>query len=143
MARDWDKYIGAPFKHLGLDIRKGIDCFNLIKYVYKEELNIDIPYSTRDWCSIIDEDWYARTHEDLIKKACNTLHGWEKVGYPEEFDVITMTFGSSTITNHCAMYISHNKILHIFPNHKSHISEYGSFYKQYTTGIYRWINTNR
>lgn len=139
MADKWDKYVGAPFKHLGIDFKTGVDCFNLIKHIYKEEKNIEIPYTTRDWCNIIDETWYLKTHEDLIKKACNELHGWQRVQAPEEYDVITMNFGTSTITNHCAMYIDYNKIIHIFPNHKSHISIYGSFYKQYTMGIYRWI----
>lgn len=139
MAVEWNRYEGAPFKHLGVSFETGIDCFNLIKYIYEKELNITIPYTTRDWCNIIDEDWYVRTHTDLIKSACSADYGWERVAVPKEFDVITMTFGAATITNHCAIYINNNKILHIFPNHRSHISLYGNYYKQYTTGIYRWI----
>lgn len=139
METNWDKYVGLPFKHLGLSPITGIDCFNLVKYVYKEELNIDIPYSTRDWCNIIDENWYMKTHERNIDKASSVEYGWEKVEKPDIFNVITMTMGSSCITNHCAIYIGHNKILHITQGTYSHIAVYGSYYKQYTMGVFKWI----
>ena len=42
----YKKYTGFPYAHLGDNINSGIDCFNLIKYVYKIELNIEIPYDT-------------------------------------------------------------------------------------------------
>lgn len=139
MAVEWDKYVGLPFKHLGLDPNTGIDCFNLVKYIYKQELEIEIPYTTRDWCNIVDDYWYQQIHEDSIKKASSKDYGWQLVNSPKEFDVITMTIGSSTITNHCGLYIGNSKILHIFQNHKSHIAVYGNYYKQYTMGINRWI----
>ena len=31
----YKKYTGFPYAHLGDNINSGIDCFNLIKYVYK------------------------------------------------------------------------------------------------------------
>jgi len=139
MAVEWDKYVGCPYKHLGLDPKKGIDCINLIIHIYKEELGIEIPYTSRDWCNIVDEYWYQNIHEDYFKKGSSKSYGWKRVKEPKEFDVITMVLGSSTITNHCAIYIGHNKILHTFQNHKSHTSVYGNYFKQYTMGVYRWI----
>jgi cell wall-associated NlpC family hydrolase len=138
MALEWvENYKGLPFKHLGLSKETGIDCFNLIKVIYKEHLNIDIPYSTRDWCNIIDEDWYHKTHEKLIEAGANV--GWEKISSPELFSVITMSMGTTTITNHCGMYLGDNKMLHIMQGHKSHVAVYGTYYKQYTSGIYKWV----
>jgi cell wall-associated NlpC family hydrolase len=133
------KYLGAQFKHLGLSIDTGIDCFNLIKQFYKDELNIDIPYSTRTWCNIIDENWYYKTHEELVKNITKEQYGWKEISKPEPYCLITMCMGTSTITNHCAMYIEQNKMLQILQNTQSHVATYGNFYKQYTTGIYRWI----
>lgn len=141
METKWDKYVGLPFKHLGINPETGIDCFNLITHIYKEERNIIIPYTTRDWCDILDEDWYSRTHERLIESACFEEHGWQRVKELKEYDAITMMLGSSTITNHVAMYIGNNQIIHILPRHKSHIATYGNYYKQYTTGCFRWIHT--
>lgn len=139
METSWDKYVGLPFKHLGLVPDTGIDCFNLIKHIYKKELNIELPYTTRNFCDIIDENWYSRTHERLIDNVSTTKYGWEKTDKLEPYNVITMTMGSSNITNHCAIYIGNNKILHTLQNHKSHIAVYGSYYKQYTMGIFKWV----
>ena len=51
-----------------------------------------------------------------------------------------ITKGSTNVPNHCAMYVDDNKVLHIMDKHLSWISPYGNYYKQYTTGIYRWKN---
>ena len=139
MAVEWNKYVGCPFKHLGLDPKKGIDCLNLIIHIYKEELGIEIPYTSRDWCNTVSDYWYDATFERPFEKGGTKEYGWKKVTDPEEFDVITMTLGSSLITNHAAIYIGKGKILHSFQNHKSHIAVYGNYFKQYTMGIHRWI----
>jgi len=139
MAVDWNKYVGLPFKHLGLDPKTGIDCLNLVRLIYKEELNIEFPYTTRDWCDVISQNWYDSTHIDPFKKGAVAEYGWESIKEPELFSVITMYMGTSTITNHCALYIGDNKILHIFIGHRSHIATYGKYYKQYTMGVYKWI----
>jgi len=136
----YDSYTGFPYKHLGLDIDTGIDCFNLCKLVYKNELDIDIPYTTQDFCNIIDEDWYTKTHERWMDQAATEQYGWVKVTEPKVYDVILMSLGSTHVTNHCAMYVDTNKILQTMINHKSWIAPYGRYYKQYTMGIYRWKN---
>jgi cell wall-associated NlpC family hydrolase len=139
LERSWDKYIGLEYKHLGLYPETGIDCFNLIKYIYKKELNIEIPYTTRTFCNIVDETWYYRNHERYFDDNANSSHGWEKTDTLEPFTAIAMVLGASTTTNHCALYIGNNKIIHTMIKHKSHIATYGSYYKQYTVGKYKWV----
>jgi cell wall-associated NlpC family hydrolase len=139
METNWEKYIGIPYKHLGIDPKKGLDCLNLIKYIYKEELNIELPYTTRNFCDILDENWYSRTHERYFDDSKIFANGWEKTNTLEPFDAITMVMGTSSITNHCALYIGNNRIIHTIQNHKSHIAVYGSYYKQYTMGVYKWV----
>ena len=138
----YNSYTGFPYKHLGDDINTGIDCFNLCTLVYKKELNIDIPYRTSDFCNIVDEDWYSKTHERWMDKAATDVHGWTKVKEPKPFDVILMSLGSTHVTNHCALYVDTNKILQTMIKHTSWIAPYGRYYKQYTTGIYRWKDLN-
>ena len=134
----YNKYKDFPYLHLGNDIETGIDCFNLCKLVYLKELNINIPYTTDYFCKIIDEDWYSKTQEKLFERAATDEYGWIKVKDPKPFDVITMSLGSTNVTNHCALYVDRGKILQTMIKHKSWIAPYGNYYKQYTTGIYRW-----
>ena len=106
--------------------------------MYLKELNINIPYTTDYFCKIIDEDWYSKTQEKLFERAATDEYGWIKVKDPKPFDVITMSLGSTNVTNHCALYVDRGKILQTMIKHKSWIAPYGNYYKQYTTGIYRW-----
>jgi len=134
----YKKYTGFPYAHLGDNINSGIDCFNLIRHVYKKELDIEIPYDTADWCDIVDEQWYQKTNEQLFNKAGSLEFGWEQITEPEIFSVITMTIGSTNVTNHCALYVDKNRILQTMLEHESWIAPYGRYYKQYTMGIYKW-----
>jgi len=135
----YEKYVGLPFQHLGLDPKIGIDCFNLIKFVYKEELDIKIPYDSRDWCKIADTNWYNYDTTRPFEMGAVEENGWEKIEKPELYAVITMSIGSTNQTNHCALYVDHNKLLHLLEGRKSWIGVYGKYYRQYTVGIYKWI----
>ena len=73
-----------------------------------------------------------------MKKQRLEEYGWIKVKEPKLYDVITMSIGSTNITNHCALYVDTGKILQTMIGHASYISTYGNYWKQYTTGIYRW-----
>lgn len=134
----YNSYTGFPYRHLGDNIETGIDCFNLCTLVYKNELKIDIPYKTSDFCNIVDEDWYTKTHERWMDNAASGENGWKKVTVPKTYDVILMSLGSTHVTNHCALYVDTNRILQTMLNHNSWVAPYGRYYKQYTTGIYRW-----
>jgi cell wall-associated NlpC family hydrolase len=134
----YKKYVGFPYKHLGEDPISGIDCFNLCTLIYKQELEIDIPYRTKDFCNIIDEDWYSKTHERWMERAASDEYGWLKVKEPKLYDVILMSLGATNVTNHCALYVDRNKILQTMIDHTSWIAPYGRYYQQYTVGIYRW-----
>ena len=138
----YNKYTGFPYKHLGNDLKTGIDCFNLIRLIYKNERGIEIPYTTSDWCKIVDEDWYAKTHERYFEKGADKSFGWMRVPRPAPFDVITMYMGSTHVVNHCALYVDMAKILHTMIGKKSWIAPYGRYYEQYTHGVWRWIGLN-
>jgi cell wall-associated NlpC family hydrolase len=139
MSNWYDKYTGLPYKHLGYDPIEGIDCFNLCKYVYKQELDIDIPYFASDYCNIVDDDWYVKTHDQFILKAANDPSlGWVSVTEPKLYDVIVMSLGSTHVANHCALYLERNRMLQTMLKHKSWVAPYGTYYKQYTVGVYRW-----
>lgn len=142
MTAWYDKYVGIPHKHLGDTLEEGMDCFNLLKYILEQEKNYIIPYSTYDKCNIIDDDWYIKTNEQLIEDTASQDSNWQLVTTPQLFDIITISVGATNITNHCAMYVDTNKIIHSMIDKPSFLSKYAPYYKQYTTGIYRWTPTN-
>ncbi len=134
----YEKYVGLPFVMFGESPEKGIDCFNLIRHVYQQELNINIPYVTTDFCNILDNQWYNKTQERWIDGAATLDYGWEKIDEPDIFSVITMTIGSTNCTNHCALYVETDRILQTMDDHVSWVAPYGRYYQQYTIGIYKW-----
>lgn len=141
MTAWYNKYINAPYKHLGKDLATGIDCFNLCALVLKQECGINVTLSTSDFCNIIDDDWYLKTNEQLIENAAKLTtpsFSWLQVEEAEPFDILLMSVGSTNITNHCALCIDNTKLLQTMVDRPSWVSPYGKYYKQYTTGIYRW-----
>lgn len=137
----YNNYTNLPFKHLGESTTDGIDCFNLCKFIYKKELDIEIGLSTFDLCNIADNNWYQKTNEQLMLNAAKLDRPdfkWKKVTSPKIYDIILLNIGSTNITNHCAMYVDTNRILQIMGGKPSWVSPYGRYYQQYTTGIYRW-----
>lgn len=141
----YKKYTGLPYKHLGESIETGIDCFNLCKHIYKQELGINVSYSTSNFCNIVSDSWYNFENKEIMLNATKLDEEgfkWEKVLEPKVYDLILLTIGSSNITNHCAMYVDRGRILHTVSGRKSWVAPYGNYYKQYTTGIYRWNGSN-
>lgn len=139
MTKWYDKYLNIPYKHLGNDPKSGMDCFNLCRYIYNEETGISIPYFSFDRCNIVDDDWYNKTSDSIFENSALADNSWKRVSEPKKFDFILMSIGSTNISNHCAMYLENNKMIHNMIDRPSWISPYGSYYQQYTTGLYRWI----
>ena len=135
-----NKYKDLPYKHLGDDPTTGLDCFNLIKLIYKEQLNIDIPYSTSDICTTASENWYNEITDifNPFGEFRNPKWGWVEVDNIQPYDVILLYIGATNVPNHVGLYAGNNKFIQIINNKKSNISPYGKYYKQYTDGVFRW-----
>ncbi len=142
MKNWYDSYTGFPFRHLGNDPKTGIDCFNLCVLIFKEQLSINVNLLTSTFCNIVDDDWYNKTNQSFMDEFNNPVHGFVKVSKPQIYDIIVMSIGSTNVPNHCAMYVDNDKVIHTMEKHSSWISPYGTYYKQYTTGIYRWKSLN-
>lgn len=141
MTAWYNKYINLPYKHLGTNPDTGIDCANLCAYVYKHELGINIQLTSSDFCNIVDDDWYLKTNSQIIEdgiKLNRPDFSWVEVDEAKPFDILVMSIGSTNISNHCALCIDSSKLLQTMVGRYSWVSPYGKYYKQYTTGIYRW-----
>mgnify|MGYP002631672303 CR=1 FL=1 len=131
-------YLGLPYKHLG-NTREGIDCFNLPVLIYKEVLNEIIPYNTQDSGCDVSVDWYGKVEtSNILAERASPRYGWEVVTKLRPFDLILLSIGATNAPNHCAMYISNNKILQVMQGYPSWVTKYGVYYKQYTIKAARW-----
>ena len=98
--------IGVPFKNRGRDYHEGLDCYGLVKEVYKR-YGIDIPeydveYQYDDMC---------RVNELITENAETKL--WKEIQEPKVPCVIAMRFGSPDgVVNHTAVYIGAGRFIH-------------------------------
>jgi cell wall-associated NlpC family hydrolase len=52
-------YIGLPFREKGRD-RQGLDCWGLLRMIYRERLAVDLPCYTEEYLSTRERDEIAR-----------------------------------------------------------------------------------
>lgn len=99
---NFEKYIGIPYAEKGRD-ENGTDCWGLVRLVYKNELNIDLPSFTAD---------YDTTDGERLEELfAQYKEGWESTDNPEVGDaVIFRIFGYES---HIGICIGDNKFLHV------------------------------
>jgi len=106
------KYLGIPYKNKGRDL-KGLDCYGLVIMIYR-----DLGFELLDYWQYA-QDWY-KSKKDLINE--NYKLQWEKVEFPEIYDIVVMKLKSS-IPNHCAVYLGNYKVIHVYENSDVHIDD--------------------
>lgn len=128
---DWTlKYMNIPFLDNGRDF-SGIDCYGLIRLIYKEECNMDLPVHT-DWsCAktwaklkvrfksqfdvrnafVIDENTFA----DVID------------GNPKRFDILVFYDNKKRVAEHLGLHIGGDRFIHIFDGSIVTISRFEDF----------------
>ena len=139
MSQWYEKYVNIPYKLFGTDVNTGMDCFTLLCHVFKEELNIIIPYTSSDFLKMVDDQWYTKVHEQYFLNGAKN-GDWKEVTKLQKHDLILMCLGSTNVVNHVAMYVGNNKILQMIENRKSAIYDYHRYFQQYTIKKVRWKN---
>lgn len=139
---DWyNKYSNLPFKMFGNNINTGIDCTNLINWIFLKERNIDLKANSNNLCSDHSDNWYQKLNDNIMKQFFEERKDIFKEVSKDNlrvFDILLFIIGSTNIINHCALYVDKNKILHTMDGRRSWISTYGSYYKNYTEKVYRY-----
>jgi sulfur carrier protein ThiS len=105
---NFEKYIGIPYAEKGRD-ETGLDCYGLVRLIYKNELNINLPSFTAEYT----ETDTARI-EELIAQY---KEGWEETKEPVVGSIILFrVFGSES---HVGVVISPTHFIHVRENQSS------------------------
>jgi cell wall-associated NlpC family hydrolase len=125
---DLDEYIGIPFKSKGRD-RNGIDCWGLVRLIYRERLNIELP-------SYIDEYGHACS-DDVIKVVAAHEKEWAKVGKERTWDLVLLRIKG--MPRHIGIVIGRKVMIHIWSGIDSCTERYDSLlWRNRILGFYRY-----
>ena len=95
------EYVGIPFKSRGR-CRDGIDCWGLVKLVYRDILGIEL------------RDYAIDAHDVLtVSNAVQEHEGWADTNDPKLFDLAVMSLCRKRIANHVGIYLGNSRVLHI------------------------------
>lgn len=99
---NFEKYIGIPYAEKGRD-ENGIDCWGLVRLIYKNELDINLPS--------FSSEYQASDNDRLEQLFAQYKEGWQPVDSPEVGDVVIFRiFGYES---HIGVCIGDNKFLHV------------------------------
>lgn len=99
---NFEKYIGIPFLEKGRDAT-GLDCWGLVRLIYKQEYNINLPSFATDYTLSDDErigELFAQYKE-----------GWEVLDNPQPGSaVIFRMFGTES---HIGVVVDNSRFIHV------------------------------
>jgi sulfur carrier protein ThiS len=110
-----NKYIGIPYQEKGRD-ENGIDCWGLVRLIYKQEYDIDLPSFVNDYA----ENDTLRI-QDLIAQY---KEGWAQLEQPEEGCVVL--FRILGTESHIGVAISATHFVHARENYSSAVESFDS-----------------
>lgn len=96
--------IGTPFVNRGRDAERGLDCYGLVKEVYKR-YGHEVPE--------YDTDYNDMAKINGLITGNTQGYPWKKISEPEAPCLIAIRFGSPDgVVNHTAVYIGGDRFIH-------------------------------
>jgi cell wall-associated NlpC family hydrolase len=124
------KFIGIPFVNGGRDY-SGCDCWGLVKLIYKELANIDLP------------EYHISCHDTAkISTAVNmSRRDWVKLAAPEVPCLVVMYLDRENpiMPSHVGVYVGNGEFIHTIEKQNSRIEKTSHlFYKNIIEGYYAY-----
>lgn len=124
-------------KYLGLTHIYGkIDCIELIRLFYKQELHIDFPLPA-----------YPKSREWMKHFSTNSVDGWAstcaikvKLTEAENYDVIAFKSDKSDLVIHFALFLKPTQMLHIEEGGVSRVETLSDYWVKRIHAFYRHVN---
>ncbi len=128
-----NKYIGIPYKDKGRDL-DGIDCWGLVRLVYKQEYNISLP-------SFSDE--YIQQDVDRIQDLISQYkEGWEPLDSPEEGCVVL--FRVLGTESHIGVAVNSTHFLHAREGQDSAVESFSSpHWNKRIIGYFKYVENTQ
>ena len=129
----YNKYVGIPYKDNGRD-EQGLDCWGLVRLVYKKEYDIDLPS--------FDQQYFGARDVDITTE----LIAQNKENWQPTADRIIGSVVLLRILNretHVGIYVGNNKFLHAREGHASVIESLdSSMWKHRLVGFFKYAESS-
>jgi hypothetical protein len=125
----WNDYISLKYLKKGRD-KDGLDCWGLVKLIYKEQYNIELPS--------FSEDYEAEQQTKIEQLIALGKEGWEKVESPTIGDVALLRVNG--LFMHVGVVVSPNQFIHVSEHTDTTVERFDTgIWKHRVEGFYRYV----
>lgn len=125
----WNDYISLKYLKKGRD-KDGIDCWGLVKLIYKEQYNIELPSFA--------EEYEAEQQTKIEQLIALGKEGWEKVETPTIGDVALLRVNG--LFMHVGVVVSPNQFIHVSEHTNTTVERFDTgLWKHRVEGFYRYV----
>jgi hypothetical protein len=125
----WNDYISLKYLKKGRD-KDGIDCWGLVKLIYKEQYNIELPSFA--------EEYEAEQQTKIEQLIALGKEGWEKIETPTIGDVALLRVNG--LFMHVGVVVSPNQFIHVSEHTNTTIERFDTgIWKHRVEGFYRYV----
>jgi len=126
---NFEKYIGIPYLEKGRDTA-GLDCWGLVRLIYKEVYNIDLPSFQDSY--VLEDD------ERIAELFAQYKEGWQPVESPTCGDLVL--FRILGVTQHVGVMINNTQFVHVRQNSNSAVeSVCNAKWAKRVVGFYKYV----
>lgn len=126
----WKSYLGLPFSDKGRD-RQGVDCWGLVRLIYSEQLQIELPSLADNYRDTDDRETLSALVE--AEKGAK----WIAAEKPKPYDVVILTMMG--LPTHVGVVVNSRQMLHCLKGANTVLEDFtGLKWRHRVKGFVRW-----